>query len=531
MHIDREDPAVRTSASTRADDKVGGRGPGHHAPLPAHVETVIVGSGFAGLCAAIKLDEAGRGDYLVLERNSEVGGTWEANSYPGCACDVPSHLYSFSFAPNPDWRHAFSRQPQILDYLKGVADRYQLYPRIRFHTALTGAAWDEESGRWTIETSRGSLTADVLILGAGGLSDPSIPKIPGIESFEGTTFHSATWDHDHDLRGERVAVIGTGASAIQFIPHVQELAERLSVFQRTAPWVLPRRDRRYGALERRLNRLVPGLQRSARARIYAVRESWLIGFAFRPSVLKVGERVALRHLHHQVPDPALREALTPSFRLGCKRVLLSNDYYPALGAPNTEVVTDRIVEVLPRAIVTESVDGTRTERPVDTIIFGTGFQVTDPPSAKLVRGRDGQTLAEHWAGSGMSALNGLAIAGFPNLFMLVGPNTGLGHNSIVLMIEAQVRYIIDLLTRMRAAGVTAVDPKPEVQAAYNTRLQRQLSRTVWNTGGCQSWYLDANGRNTTLWPTFTFEFMRQLRHADLADFNERRVERPKVVAA
>jgi len=401
-----------------------------------HVETAIVGTGFAGMCAAIKLDEAGRSDYLILERNAEVGGTWHVNSYPGCACDVPSHLYSYSFAPNPDWKHAFSRQPQIFDYLKGVADRYRLYDRIRFNTPLTEAAWDNAAGQWTISTPAGSFTANNLILGAGGLSDPSVPKIPGIESFNGTTFHSATWDHEHDLSGERVAVIGTGASAIQFVPIVARDAAHLTVFQRTAPWVLPRQDRPYGALERRLNRLVPGLQRSVRARMYAMREAWLIGFAKRPSILRFGERIALRHLEKQVPDPVLRAKLTPNFRLGCKRVLLSNDYYPALSEPNTDVVTDRIIEVLPNAIVTEASDGTRSEHPVDTIIFGTGFHVTDPPAAKLVRGRDGHTLAEHWAGTGMSALHGTTIAGFPNLFMLMGPNTALGHNSVVLMIEA-----------------------------------------------------------------------------------------------
>jgi cation diffusion facilitator CzcD-associated flavoprotein CzcO len=501
-------------------------------PLPQHVETAIIGSGFAGLCAAIKLDEAGRRDYLVLERNSEVGGTWQANDYPGCACDVPSHLYSFSFAPNPEWRHAFSRQPQIFDYLKSVAARYDLYPRIRFDTPMTDAAWSNETGQWTITTPAGSFTADYLILGAGGLSDPSLPDIAGIETFQGTTFHSATWDHHHDLAGDRVAVIGTGASAIQFVPFVQEAAASLTVFQRTAPWVLPRHDRPYGALERRLNRMVPGLQRSIRARMYAIREMWLIGFAVKPSILKVAEKVALKHLRKQVPDPELRAKLTPNFRLGCKRVLLSNDYYPALAQPNAQVVTDRIVEVTAHGIVTQSAAGTRTEHEIDTIIFGTGFLVTKPPSAEHVRGRDGRTLAEHWSQTGMSALHGMAIAGFPNLFMLVGPNTGLGHNSIVLMIEAQVRYLVDLLSAMSVAHVGEVEPKQQVQDAYNTELQRKLERTVWNTGGCQSWYQDANGKNTTLWPTFTFEFMRQLRHADLEEYDAHpRVERRDQVSA
>jgi cation diffusion facilitator CzcD-associated flavoprotein CzcO len=501
-------------------------------PLPEHVETAIVGTGFAGLCTAIKLAEAGRTDYLILERDSEVGGTWHANSYPGCACDVPSHLYSFSFAPNPDWKHAFSRQPQILDYLKGVARDHGLYPRIRFDTALTGAQWDDIAGHWIVETSAGRFTADRVVLGTGGLSDPSVPAIPGLESFAGTTFHSATWNHDHDLSNDRVAVIGTGASAIQFVPAVQRIAENLTLFQRTAPWVMPRQDRPYRGFERRLNRLVPGLQRAIRLRMYSLREMWLIGFTLKPAVLKVAEKIALKHIARQVPDPELRAKLTPNFRLGCKRVLLSNDYYPALSQPNVDVVTDRIVEVRRHAIVTADARGVATERPVDTIIFGTGFRVTDPPSAGLVRGRDGRTLAEHWRESGMSALHGTTIAGFPNLFMLVGPNTGLGHNSIVLMIEAQVRYLIDLIDQMDERGLATVEPTPTAQQAYNDRLQRKLEKTVWNTGGCESWYLDANGRNTSLWPTFTFEFMRQLRHADLSDYavEHKSPEREKISA-
>jgi cation diffusion facilitator CzcD-associated flavoprotein CzcO len=499
-------------------------------PLPIHVETAIVGTGFAGLCTAIKLDEAGRCDYLILERNEEVGGTWQANSYPGCACDVPSHLYSFSFAPNPDWKHAFSRQPQIFDYLKSVAQRYRLYDRIRFNTPLTGAAWDDAAGCWRITTPDGEFTATYLVLGSGGLSDPSLPDIPGVETFAGTTFHSATWNHEHDLAGERVAVIGTGASAIQFVPHVQREAQQLTVFQRTAPWVLPRRDRRYTGFERRLNRFVPGLQRSIRLRMYALRELWLIGFAFKPSILAFAEKFALGHLTKQVPDPELRAKVTPNFRLGCKRVLLSNEYYPALAAPNADVVTDRIVEVTATSIVTADASGKRTAREVDTIIFGTGFQVTNPPAAQLVRGRDGQTLAAQWATNGMAAHHGTTIAGFPNLFMLVGPNTGLGHNSIVLMIEAQVGYALDLLRK--AGRDVDIEPTRAAQDGYNDGIQQRLARTVWNTGGCQSWYLDANGRNTTLWPTFTFEFMRRLRSADLAEYDVRpRVDGPSRVDA
>jgi cation diffusion facilitator CzcD-associated flavoprotein CzcO len=498
--------------------------------LPDHVGTVIVGSGFAGLCAAIKLDESGRGDYLVLERGDDVGGTWRDNSYPGCACDIPSHLYSFSFSPNPDWHHSFSRQPQILDYLRGIARDYGVLPHVRLRTAMTAARWDDATSLWTIETERGSLTADRLISAMGPLSAPSIPVIPGIESFEGTTFHSAQWNHDHDLSGKRVAVIGTGASAIQFVPHVQKAAGQMTLYQRTAPWVLPRRDRRYPTWQRRLNRILPAVQRTVRAQMYLFREFVFIGFR-KPKILARLERVGIRHMHSQVSDPALRAKLTPHFRLGCKRILASNDYYPALAADNAEVVTDSIVEVLPRAIVTEAPDGTRTEHPTDTIIYGTGFRVTEPPAADIIWGSGGHRLADLWSAEGMSALHGLTIAGFPNLYFLVGPNTGLGHNSIVLMIEAQVRYVVDLLAKAERAGLGVVEPRSSVQKAYNVELQHKLEGTVWDVGGCQSWYLDKQGRNTTLWPTFTFTFMKQLRTADLDEYDLRPARRDESVPA
>ena len=393
-----------------------------------------------------------------------------------------------------------------------------MLPHVRLRTALTGARWDVATSTWAVETSRGSLTADRLVVATGPLSEPSIPAIPGLPGFEGETFHSATWDGDHDLAGERVAVIGTGASAIQFVPHVQQLAARMTLFQRTAPWVLPRRDRRYHAWERRLNRVLPVVQRGIRSLIYAARELMVIGFV-RPRLMRRAERIAVRHLNAQVSDPELRRKLTPSFRLGCKRVLMSNTYYPALAADNAEVVTDGIVEVRPHAVVTEASSGIRTEHPVDTIIFGTGFRVTDPPVAELICGPAGRRLSEVWAEEGMAALHGLAIAGFPNLFMLVGPNTGLGHTSIVLMIEAQVGYLVRLLEAVDGVRGGVVDASHRAQAAYNTGLQQRLAGTVWNAGGCQSWYLDRQGRNTTLWPTFTFSYLKEMRSVDLTEYD------------
>jgi cation diffusion facilitator CzcD-associated flavoprotein CzcO len=489
--------------------------------LPARTSVLVVGTGFAGLGTAVRLRERGRLDFLVIERGSDVGGTWRDNRYPGCACDVPSHLYSFSFAPNPDWTRAFSPQPEIQAYLQRVARERGVLPHVHFRTELLSARWDDASTTWSVETNRGTVVADVLVLGTGGLSEPSVPSLPGLGRFGGTTFHSATWEAGHDLTGERVAVVGTGASAIQFVPHVQQRAAHLTLFQRTAPWVMPRRDRVISPLERRLYRTVPAAQKLSRAGIYLGRESWLVGFTLQPALMKLGERIARKLLEKQVPDPALRAKLTPHYRLGCKRVLLSNDYYPALAQPDVDVVTDRIVEVTETAVVSQSPDGARTEHEVDTIIFGTGFQVSNPPIAGRILGKDGRSLEKVWAQSGMSAYHGTTVAGFPNLFFLVGPNTGLGHTSIVYMIESQIAYLLDALERMEAAAVTAVEPRPALQDAWNAELQEDLKGTVWNAGGCSSWYLDANGRNTTLWPTFTLPYRRRLSRFDLAGYQTR----------
>ena len=472
----------------------------------------IVGSGFAGLGMAIRLRRAGIEDFVVLERADDVGGTWRDNSYPGCACDVPSHLYSFSFAPNPAWTSTFSPQPEIWDYLRACAQRYGVMGHIRFGHEVHDAAWDEDAQRWCIETSKGALTAQVLVLGTGPLSAPSIPDLPGLERFEGTTFHSATWDHDHDLDGERVAVVGTGASAIQFVPQIQPRVGKLHVFQRTAPWIMPRPDRPLKPWERRLYRALPAAQLLMRAGIYWARESFVLGFR-HPRVMRLGQRLALRHLHRQVRDPELRRKLTPTYRMGCKRVLISNDYLPALTRPNVELVTDAIAEVRPRSIVTA--DG--IEREVDTIIFGTGFHVTDMPAAERVRGADGRSLAEHWNGSPQAHM-GAMVAGYPNLFFLVGPNTGLGHNSIVFMIESQCNYVLSALRLMDERGAAELDVRPEAQAAYNARVQEQMRGTVWTSGGCASWYLDAHGRNTTLWPSFTWPFRERTRRLDPAEY-------------
>ncbi len=472
------------------------------------VSVAIVGSGFGGLGAAIRLMRAGVEDFVVFERAGEVGGTWRDNSYPGCACDVQSHLYSFSFAPNPDWTRKFSPQPEIWEYLKRCARDFGVLPHVRFREEVRRAEWDEDAQHWRVETSRGVYTAAALVLAAGALSEPAPPVLPGLERFEGKVFHSARWDHTYELKGRRVAVVGTGASAVQFVPEIQPAVAQLDIYQRTPPWVVPRRDRAHGERERRLFRRFPVLQRAARSFVYFYREAFLLCFRHLWLAGRI-EALARRHLEKSVPDAALRAKLTPDYRIGCKRVLISNEYLPALTRPNVEVVTEGIREVRGRSIV----DRSGAERPADAIIFGTGFRVTDPPLAKHVRGREGRTLAEVWAGS-PQAHAGTTVNGFPNLFLLLGPNTGLGHNSVVYMIEAQVEHVLAALGHLRRSGASAIEPKAEAQSAYVAELQGRTRGTVWVAGGCASWYLDSTGRNSTLWPDFSWRFRRRVARLD-----------------
>jgi cation diffusion facilitator CzcD-associated flavoprotein CzcO len=475
-------------------------------PLPHHVDVAIVGAGFGGLGMAIKLREAGREDFLVLDRATEVGGTWEANTYPGCQCDVPSNLYSFSFAPNPGWSRTFALQPEIWAYLRRVADERGLRPHLRLGCELLEAAWSEEEKLWRVETSRGAFTARILVAAMGGLSEPSIPDIPGFDSFEGTAFHTARWDGDHDLSGRRVAVVGTGASAIQVIPKIQPEVERLTVFQRTPPWILPHPGRPVRPRERRLFKLLPAVQRAVRGAVYWGRETYVLGFN-RHRFSGVPRQIALRHLERQVADPQLRRKLTPDYEIGCKRILLSNEYFPALQRDNVELVPDAVTEVRPHAVLTA--DG--REHEVDTIVWGTGFKVTEMAAGNRIRGRGGSLLNEVWRQSGLQALRGTTVAGFPNLFLLVGPNTALGHNSIVFIIESQLTYVMEALRAMDDREATVLDTRPEAQAAFNDRVQRRMRGTVWVEGGCASWYLDEHGRNTTLWPGTSWSFHQATR--------------------
>jgi len=407
---------------------------------------------------------------------------------------VPSHLYSFSFAPNPDWTHSFSSQPEIHAYLQRVNAEYGIDRFTRNDHEVLDATWEDDAQRWRVTTTQGTWTADALVLGSGALSDPSFPDVPGLDSFEGPVFHSATWRHDLDLRGRRVAVIGTGASAIQFVPAIAPDVEHMTVFQRTPPWIMPRNNRAITRVEKFLYRHVPAAQRIARESIYWARETFVFGFK-DPKRMAKAAKIAEAHMRRQVTDPELREKITPNYSMGCKRILLSNEYLPALDRDNVEVVTEKILEITPYAVVTAD---------------GTGFSIADLPISHRVHGRDGRSLAEHWGGT-MFAHNGTTIHGFPNAFFMLGPNTGLGHNSVVFMIEAQIALVMDTLRHMREHGVGAVEPTEAAQAGFVAEMQRKTEGTVWVDGGCSSWYLDAEGRNSALWPTFTMPFKRRTR--------------------
>ena len=474
-----------------------------------HAEQVtflIIGAGFSGLGAAIKLSQAGHSDLVILERADDVGGTWRDNVYPGCRCDVPSNLYSYSFFPKPDWSETYPSQPELWDYLRTVSATYQLNRYLRFGHEVTSARWDGR--RWLVTTTEGAFAARYLIAAAGALVEPSLPDIAGIESFRGKIMHSARWDQSWQAAGRRVAVIGTGASAIQIVPSIQPAVEHLTVFQRTASFVLPHSARPVWPWTRALYRALPSTQRASRLLIYWLRELLVFGFTKNPRLLKRVEVVWRRHMAGAVSDPVLRDQLTPTYDLGCKRILPSNDFYPAIAKPNVSLVTEKIIEFRPHAVITA--DG--TEHPVDTVILATGFHVTDNPMLGKVAGIGGRTLAEAF---GQTYL-GTVVPGFPNFFQLTGANTGLGHSSMLFMIESQLRYITDGIAKTEACG-GRFEVRPEVAAAYNAELQRKLPHTVWGSG-CSSWYLDSEGRNLTLWPGFTFDFRRRTREFRGSDF-------------
>ncbi|MEO3790644.1 NAD(P)/FAD-dependent oxidoreductase [Nonomuraea sp. B10E15] len=467
---------------------------------------VIVGAGLAGVCMAIKLKEAGHHDFVILEKAGDLGGTWRDNTYPGCACDVPSHMYSYSFDLNPDWSRMFAPQREIHDYLRSCADRHGVTPHIRYAKHVTALEYDDARRDWTVTTDDGAtLRANAVVSAIGALHIPRYPEISGRESFAGPAMHSASWDRTVDLTGKRVAVIGTGASAVQFVPQIAPVTRQLTVFQRTAPWLHPKPDFAIPPRARDALRL-PGMARTLRTALYWALESRALGFAVDPRLMKAHEKLALRHLAAQVPDPDLRRRLTPGYLIGCKRILISNDYYPALMRDDVNLVTDEITQIRPHSIV----DAAGREHPADAIIYGTGFRVLDSLAEQHIVGRGGVKIQEAWQ-HGIQTYYGITTSGFPNLFFLLGPNTGLGHNSVAFMIESQVRYVIGCLRLLSRTRARALDVRPQAQRAFDRRLRERLDPLVWNAGGCRSWYLDEHGVNRTIWPGFTFEYWARTR--------------------
>jgi cation diffusion facilitator CzcD-associated flavoprotein CzcO len=462
---------------------------------------VIIGAGFSGLAMAIGLKQQGIQDFVVLERADDVGGVWQVNTYPGCRCDVPSHLYSLSFAPNPDWSQTFSPQPEIRDYLHRIADEQGIRPHIRTGVEVESAQWNGADACWEMETSAGAVRAAILISAMGPLTEPRLPEVPGLERFQGKTMHSARWDHDYELAGKRVASIGTGASAIQYVPEIAREVGQLYVFQRTPPWVMPHGVRPITDPERRLYRRVPAVQRLARGALYTGKELLVLGFAKEPRIMNLLGKLGRAHARIQISDPELRAQVRPHYAFGCKRILPSNRWYPALQRPNVELVPHGLAEVTEHTVL----DTTGTEREVDAIIFGTGFHVTDIPAADRVRGRDGRLLDDLWKGSPRAYL-GTSVPGFPNLFLMLGPNTGLGHSSMVYMIESQVRHVVQAIQELDRAEAATIEVRPEAYAAYNRELDAKMYGTVWDTGGCLSYYVDATGRNASIWPDWTWKF-------------------------
>lgn len=477
------------------------------------VKTIIIGSGFAGIAAAVRLKQKGEHDFIILERSNDVGGVWRENRYPGCTCDVESHLYSLSFAPNPNWSRKFSPQPEIYDYLQDCANKFKLLDHIRFNHEVRQMIWRKENNVWEIDTNHEKFKAQMVIGAFGALSNPAIPNLKGIEKFKGQAFHSSLWPKNFNPKGKRVAVVGTGASAIQFIPAIQPEVDSMTVFQRTPAWVLPRPDGEISPTMQKLYHKIPLLQKIARLSIYIRRE--LMGITFRyPKMMEAGKKQALQHMYSAVKNPELRKKLTPEYTMGCKRILLSNSYYPAMAASNVDVVTSAVTEVTEDSLI--SADGTEVK--ADTIIFGTGFQVTELPFAKFIFGKDGRSLADVWDGSPEAYL-GTTIAGFPNLFLLQGPNTGLGHSSVIYMMEAQIKHIMKVLYYMKKNQLNVVEPLTSAQKRFVEETEKSMKKTVWTTGGCQSWYLDRTGRNSTLWPGSTFSFSRLMSKLNSKDYD------------
>jgi cation diffusion facilitator CzcD-associated flavoprotein CzcO len=475
-------------------------------------DVLIVGAGISGIGLGIRLREADFDNFVILEKAADLGGTWRDNTYPGCACDVPSALYSYSFAQKPDWSRAFAGQAEILNYVRDTANRHNIPGFIRFNQAVERAQWRESKNLWEVQTGDQLYLARTVVTCSGYLHEPIIPNIPGLKDFQGKLFHSSRWDHDHDLSGERVAVIGTGASAIQFVPEIQPKVEHLTLFQRTPQWVLPKPDHPIPKIEENFFRL-PFTLNAWRKMLYGGFETFGIGFR-KPTLLRQIQKLGEAHIRLAIKDPALRAKLTPDYTLGCKRVLMSNQYYPALNQANVDVFATGLKEVRGNTLVGQ--DGSECD--VDTIILGTGFFVTEPPIADHIYNDAGESLSQMWQ-DGMQAYRGTTIAGLPNAFMVLGPNLGIGHNSAFIVIEAQINYILSTLQTMREQQLSRVEVKADSQRTYNRKVQKDLQGTVWNTGGCSSYYLDKNGFNSVGFPWSTLEMQRLLKDFDAESYS------------
>jgi cation diffusion facilitator CzcD-associated flavoprotein CzcO len=471
----------------------------------AVLDVAIIGAGFGGIAMARALAREGGSSFRVFEKAEAIGGTWRDNTYPGAACDVPSHLYSLSDAPNPGWTRLFPAQAEIRDYLDALAAPLLADGSIRTGFRLVRAHWDDGGAAWRLESAAGrQVQARRLVLALGGLHHPAWPDLPGLEAFGGASFHTARWNHDVDLAGKRVAVIGTGASAIQVVPRIVRRCEQLHVVQRTPPWVLPRPDRALAPALRRAFTRWPLLRLALRGAIFAWLEAVAYGL-FAPRTAFWARALARRHLRRQVADASLRERLTPRYPIGCKRVLVSSDWYPALQAPNCELVDTAIQRVEPAGL--RLADGRLLE--ADVVIHATGFRPMDVLNEVEIRGRDGRRLAEDWRERPVAHL-GIGVHGYPNLHFLLGPNTALGHNSVLYMIESQVRHVLALRRECARRGARAVEPDAAAQAAFIEALDRRFTGTAW-AGGCRSWYLDARGRNLALWVGSALAYRRRTR--------------------
>ena len=474
--------------------------------MPVTTGIVIAGAGFAGIGMGIALKKAGYHDFVILEKDGDLGGTWRDNTYPGCACDVPAPLYSYSFELNPSWTRLFAPQQEIWDYLRRCARKYGVDEHIRYGSPVDRMDWDDEARRWRIAAGPGDgYQARAVVSAGGALHVPSYPDIPGAARFAGPAFHSSRWDHSAELTGRRVAVIGTGASAIQFVPEIAERAAGLTVFQRTPPWVHPRPEVEFPARVRGTFAAAPVAARALRDATYWMLEARALGFAVHPKLMGPLERLGRWHLENQVADPGLRAKLTPDYTAGCKRILLSSSYYPALQRPGVDLITDPITEITETDVMTA--DG--TAHPADVIIYATGFRVIDSVAALNVTGRDGRELKQE----GVEAFHGVTVAGFPNFFMLLGPNTGLAHTSVVFMIETQIQHVMSCLRMLARDRADTIEVHQDALRRYNSGLQRRLRHAVWSEGGCTSWYLDQDHVNRALWPGFSFEYWARTRRA------------------